>query len=174
MRYFIIGQDETCIDAPKIMNWFDVLDVRKIRRGQSHAIPYRMVLDIQPSEDTYFTDIVSKPFFLCTEVVKEAVKIYESDIIHKQIMLYDLKNRLSELYFLPILDIVDCLSDKSELNRDRSVIHRAVLDESRLPDSTIFRLGGVNSTYIVARLDLVESILRRGVKGISLKEVEIA
>lgn len=34
-------------------------------------------------------------------------------------------------------------------------------------------LGGTSGIYTVVRLDLVESLLRRGVRGISLKEAAV-
>jgi len=166
--------DEKCIDAPDIINWYDKLDVRQIKRGESYKLPRRMILEIQKNENTVFTDVVSKPFLLYSDKVKEAVDIYETKIPYKQIVLLDGKSLLTALYYLPILETVDCLSDKSELNRDGSVIRRAVLDKAKLPNRSIFKLGGVKSTYMVVRLDLAESILRRGVRGIRLKETEIA
>jgi hypothetical protein len=173
VRYFIIKQDEQCPDAPNIINWFGKLDVRKIKQGASHALPRRLLLPISSNPNTVFTDVVSVPFLLYSERVMRTVGVYESSMVYKQVVLLDGKNQLAELYFLPILKAVDCLSDKSELNRDASVIRRAVLLAHKLPDRSIFRLGEVNCVCTIVRLDLAESLLRRGVRGISLHEVEI-
>ena len=173
MRYFLIEQDEAYVDAPIIINWFEKLDVRKIKKGLSYEIPYRMSLDVRPDKEIYFTDIVSKPFFLYTEIVKQAVSIYEPQMPHKQIMLADKKNFLSELYFMPILEIVDCLSDETILDTDGSIIGIVELNHTKIPDLSIFKLAGISGRSIIVRLDLIESILRRGAKGICLKEATI-
>ena len=173
MRYFLMEQDEDCIDAPSIINWYDKLDVRKIERGLSGQLPQRVLLDIRENASTVFTDIISTPFLLYSKKVKDSVHIYEPKMPDKQIVLLDSTNHLTELYFMPILERFDCLSDKSELSRDGSVVLRAILDEAQLPDRSIFKLGGTSGVYTIVRLDLAESMLRRGVRGVSLKEVDV-
>ena len=173
MRYFIMEQDEKYSDSPNIINWFGKINVQKLKQGQSWELPDRTLLEIRNNPDTIFTDVVSKPFLIYSKKTKDAVSIYESGIVHKQIVLLDDKNLMTELYYLPILKMIDCLSEKSELNTDKSIVRRAVLDKSKLPNRSIFVLDGLSSIYAVVRLDLAESLLRRGVRGITLRKVEI-
>ena len=173
MRYFIMEQDAEHNDAPNIINWYGKLDVQKLKQARSWEIPDRVLLEIRENPDTIFTDVISKPFLLYSKKTKDAVSIYESGIVHKQISLLDDQNLLTELYYLPILKSVDCLSDKSELNTDKSIIRRAVLDKNKLPRRSIFALDGLSSSYTVVRLDLAESLLRRGVRGVTFAKVEI-
>ena len=69
---------------------------------------------------------------------------------------------------------VDCLSIYSKLTKDRSTILEGVLNKGKVSDCSIFYLEGVGSLYTVVRMDLVESILRRGAKGLELNEVKLA
>ena len=174
MRYFIMEQDEEYINVPKIINWYDRIDVRQIKPGASGKLPPKIAFNIRENADVVFTDVLTNPFLLYSANIMEAVEIYEPKIPHKQIVLLEKKSRHTAVYYLPILKKVDCLSGKSELNRDKSIIRHAVLEETKLPPQSIFQLDGVLSTYTVIRLDLVESMLRRGMRGISLREAELA
>ena len=53
------------------------------------------------------------------------------------------------------------------------VILRLVLDKHRIGDRAVFRVKGYTSGAIVGRMDFVESILRRDVRGIRLSEIEV-
>ena len=57
--------------------------------------------------------------------------------------------------------------------RLKSIIRKGVIDYEKTEGKAIFRLKGFDHYYMVGRLDLVESILKRNVKGIGLKELEV-
>ena len=173
MRYFLLEHDEKFQDVPLLKSWHAQLDVRKIKRGQSHALPHRVLLEIYPNPSTVFSDVIVKPFLLLSDMARKTVSIYESRIPYKQVVLLDYDNGLTSLYFLPILETVYCLSTKSEISREKTVIYHPVFEESKLPTQSIFELGGLDNSFIVIRLDLAESLLRRGMRGIVLREVEI-
>ena len=65
------------------------------------------------------------------------------------------------------------MHEKSEYNLDKSVIKKGVIDYGKTEGKAIFRLKGFGHYYMVGRLDLVESILKRKVRGIGLKELEV-
>jgi hypothetical protein len=44
-----------------------------------------------------------------------------------------------------------------------------IIDLSKVKDKCLFKIGGVKNTYVVARLDFIESILRRDASGFNLK-----
>ena len=52
-------------------------------------------------------------------------------------------------------------------------IIRLVLDEEKIGSNAVFRIKGCDKSCIVVRLDVVESLLRRGVQGITLEEVQL-
>lgn len=59
-----------------------------------------------------FTSIVDKPFPLVSAEVKEVFDMYEPYIPYKEIILLDQKFQRMEVYYLPILEEVDCLHEK--------------------------------------------------------------
>ena len=52
-------------------------------------------------------------------------------------------------------------------------LKKAVLDGSKLKDKAVFTVKGPQKLNIAVRLDAAESLLRRGVKGLMFKEMEV-
>lgn len=173
MKFFLLGTDSNYSNHPQLVNWFGKLDFRCCHVNDAYKIPQRQLLRIQESENTVFTGIIDRPVPLITAEVKTVFDLYEPHIIYKEVVLLDSRYERTELYYLPILEEIDCLNEQSEFNLDRSVLRRGVIDYDRTEGKAVFRLGGVKHYYMVGRLDLVESILKRGVKGIGLTELEI-
>lgn len=173
MRYFVVRTDMDYTDAPEVINWYKDIDVRDIEAGRSHKIQQRSIFSINSNKDVIFTDILSTPFFLVTDLLEKVIKLYEPRTIFKQVVLLDSENEKVNLYHLPILKKVDCLMEESTCNLDKSVITNFVLDYSKIKDNSIFQIANVNGIYTVVRLDILESFLRRGAKGLSIQEVEL-
>ena len=93
MRYFIMEQDEEYINVPKIINWYDRIDVRQIKPGASGKLPPKIAFNIRENADVVFTDVLTNPFLLYSANIMEAVEIYEPKIPHKQIVLLEKKSR---------------------------------------------------------------------------------
>lgn len=173
MKFYILETDASYTNCPRIKKWFGRIDHRDLNLHDAHKIPYRQLFMIHESETTVFTSIVDKPFPLVSAEVKEVFDMYEPYIPYKEIILLDQKFQRMEVYYLPILEEVDCLHEKSEYNLDKSVIKKGVIDYGKTEGKAIFRLKGFGHYYMVGRLDLVESILKRNVRGIGLKELEV-
>lgn len=171
MKYFLIRINPHFSTAPEIIDWFKQIDRRKIRLGQSFEIENRQLFFIKENPNTVFVDILSFPFFMVTEVLKDTILMYEPRTIFKEIVLLDQKYAKARTYYLPILEYIDCLCESSKLTKDRSTILEAVIDLEKVGDHSIFYLEGVGNLYTVARLDIVESFLRRDAIGIDLLPV---
>lgn len=171
MKYFLLQTNPIYLTSPNIINWYGKIETKNINMQNAYLLPKRELLFIQESANTIFTDIISKPFFLVSELIKEVILLYQTGTIWKEIILLDGKYEISKKYYLPIFKDVICLSEKSILNLDKSVIKKAVVKKEDLPEEAIFKVGGLKNTYIIARLDFVESILRRKAIGVGLVEV---
>ncbi len=55
----------------------------------------------------------------------------------------------------------------------QKVEEKIILKREKIKEKAIFKVGGIKERYIIARMDLVESILKREVKGINLIEVKV-
>jgi len=172
MKYFLLKTDAK-YSSPQLIDWYGKVNPKHIHKGVSYAIPRRQIIYVESNPNICFTDVISSPIFLVSPMVRDIMKMYEPQIVFKEIILLDQKNRLTQLYLLPIFEEILCLSSKSILNLDHSVIKKAVLLEEAVTGKHIFRIEDVNNTYVVADLDFVESILRRGAKGITLTELDM-
>ena len=85
--------------------------------------------------------------------------------------MLDVLGAEAEVYYLPLLKFINCLSEESEIVGN--TIKRCVIKKDIIKEEKIFRIGDVNKRYIVVRLDLAESILRRKTRGIKLEKIEV-
>lgn len=171
MKYFLLKTDPRFEPAPEVIDWFRRVDRRDIRLGRSYKIEDRQLFFIKAHPDTVFPDVLSFPFFMVTERLRDVIQMYEPRTIFKEIVLLDQAHANMGVYYLPVLEYVDCLAPASRLTRDRSTVLEAVMDGDTAGDRSIFYLGGVGNLYTVARLDIVESFLRRAAAGIGLTEI---
>ena len=173
MKYFLIRTEMTNNPLPQITDWFKQIDPRDITPERAGNIPQRLQLNVNNGAEAVFSDILSMPGYLVSSTVYTVMKLYEPYMQSRQIMLCDRLAQKIELYHLPILPVCDCLLPESELSRDKSKVINGVIDLEKTQRRPFLKLGGVTNTHIAFRLDVVESILRRGAKGIKLTELEI-
>lgn len=172
MRYYSMKLERSFSYAPSLNNCFLKFDARNISKEKGYLLPKRELLGIRASRETVFTDIVTAPFLLVSEAVKEILEAYEPTIKYKEMVLLDTETPKYALYYLPVLDVVDCLSrEKTKFNLMGVTILEMALDRDKIPDKSIFKLVNDLESYILVRLDLAESLLRRDLLGIGLTKV---
>jgi len=168
MKYFLLDINRNLITAPRIINSFGVINKKDINLKNHKAIDKRNLLHLESNSDTVFTGVITRPFFLLSEKLFDITKKYEPNIISKQIILLDVENKVSKLYYMPILTRANCVVDKGT-----NSLARPVLNSKKLPTKSIFWLKGLDSNLPVVRLDIAESFLRREERGVNLIPLEI-
>jgi len=156
------------VSAPQILNGFDEIQKRDLTLRKHENIKKQVLLYVKSHEEKVFADILTSPFFLMSEKMHRIAKKYEPTMVSKQVALVDKDNQAAELYYLPILPRIDCISPQSELNNGKTKFITPVIDPHRTLHKHIFWLKGFNSDLPVITLDLAESFLRRDLKGIDL------
>lgn len=174
MKHFLMEMDKNYIHAPQIINWFEVFDVDKLHKETHFQVPLRTSLKIKADSEVQFTDIISHPCLAVSELVHDLLLKFEPNMIFKEIMLFDTKNQNAALYYVPVLDEVECLTEKCVYNLDHSELKEIEIDEQKVRDKSIFQLAGVKKRYTIIRLDLAEALLRRNITGMDLKEIRVA
>lgn len=172
MNYFLLHSDPRYVDSPELLDWSGKIDPRNIRPGFSHKIARRQILNIRPNPYVVFTDVISSPFLLLSKKCMDVATLYEPQIISKQIILLDMETPQRETYYLPILKQIPCLAAGSEWNLDKSVLRKGVLDLEAIGDTSIFQLADMQSIYTVIRVDILESMLKRGARGIGITPLQ--
>lgn len=167
MKYFLI-RTEDGNQTPRLKDWFGAINLEKI-----NLMPEWTIFEIYEESFLLFPDILSSPYFLVSEKVKEIISLYSDQTMFKKVILLDKKNKKSKLYYLPILERIHCLAKQSSLDKVKSKIFHGVIEIKKTKNLPILQVDDVSTTYVAARLDLVESILRREPKGIKLEELII-
>ena len=173
MDYFLLKQDEEYTNAPRLMDVFKNMDVRNINLLNAHKIEEIVIYNFKCDNETEFLDIIDRNLFLISEEMKKIIEKYDSEIIFKTIPLIDLPHGRQENYYMPIFEEIDCLSESSEFNLNKTVVKKIVLDKEKIKNKKIFKIKESSKILIVARLDVAESLLRREFKGMCLERLEI-
>ena len=113
MNYFLISKDETYEKSPDIINWYE--DERLINERNLNLLENRKILKIRNEERRVWTDVISNPNFFVSEKVKGVINKYDNKIKFKQVILLDVIGAEAEVYYLPILKFINCLSEESEI-----------------------------------------------------------
>ena len=169
MKYFLVDADDQYAQ-PSFLDWYKEMNPRQ---QAAWDIPRLSRFTVSLSVNAVFTDILSHPYLMLSKEFAGIVRLYDETINFKYVMLYDKKNRRYMVYHMPRLEAIDCLAEDSELNRDGSVLRRAVLKKAALRNRTLFQIGNVKNRYVVGSLELVESAFRREVLGLRVREVEL-
>lgn len=173
MKYFLMEENKKNPNDPQIIDWYGKINVSDINRYDCAKIPSKLGLNVRSNKDLVFPEIIFFPFLLVSDEVYELIKKFEPNMKKKDIILTDSVYGKVKVYHLPIVDEINCLSDSSKLNADKSVIHNAVIEEDLAGDKSIFVLEGINKRQVVVRLDMAEALLRRDINCFNLREVEV-
>lgn len=174
MKYFLLSWDENGNPVPRIVNWRAKLDYRAVQAKELGKLPSRTLLYIENNPETVFSDIISSPFLLVSELVWNVMKKYDIRQEGKQIVLLDGVYGFAEVYYLQNLRECACLHADTQFNNNGTVIKELIIDKvaaASLPP--FFRVAEMQKDYIIGRLDFVESLLRRGAKGIRIEELKM-
>ncbi|MCQ2017864.1 imm11 family protein [Clostridium butyricum] len=173
MDYFLIEQDKRCTNVPQLTDINTNIERRYINRQDEGKIQNEMVLYVKSSEWNNYIDIMDKQLFIVSEEVKKVFEKYDEDIKFKMIAITDFERSVQHVYYLPIFEEVEGLSEKAEYGFNKMVINKIVLDYKKIREKKIFKLKESDKTAIICRLDVVESLLRRNFKGIAYKKLYI-
>ena len=173
MEYFLMQQDTRYINTPILKNVFQTIDKKKLCPERSGELEEIITFQVVSNKDMNYIDLLDGQLLLVSAKLSALLAKYEPYLEFKTISLVDSDQGVHQLYYLPILPEVHCISTKSEFNLDRSLLKQIVLKETAIDDRSLFKLGGVATPYHIVRLDLAESILRRDFKGIKLTRLQL-
>lgn len=173
MDYFLLKQDERYTNTPRLVDLFNKIDVRNINLLKAHKIDDIIVFKVKVDEKSEFLDIMDNQLFLISKPMKGIIEKYDRDILFKTLALIDQLHKRQENYYLPIVEELEALSDAAELNLNKTVVKKLILNKEKIQGRKIFKIKESSKTLIVVRLDVAESLLRRNFKGIKLERVEV-
>ncbi len=173
MKYFLIGTDEKN-RIPYNINKNRAVDVRTLTREGIGTLPMWNIIGMDLPDEGFFPDLICSPFVLMSKNCIKTAAMYQTDIIYRGVKLWDKGSGVNRTYYLTILEELDCMSGQTQFNTVGNRVTRLVLDRDRIGGNAVFRIKGYNRSCIAGRLDFVESLLRRGIEGITLDEAALA
>ena len=172
MKLFLLEANEMTV-PPRILNWYDKVAPGPMTPEKFHKLSRFTNIRVETLSGTKFPDMVSYPRFMVTNKFTELLRAYEPSVVVKYIIMIDKQNKRSQMYAMPEIPTITCLSDQSELSINRSTVKNIVIKEEKVKGRKLFQIGDVTSQYVVAELHLVESLLRREMTGLSIQEIPL-
>ena len=154
MKYFRICCEKNGNVVPCILNWMEGVDYHTIQSGAIGRLPNRTLLYVDGHPELCFTDVISTPCLMISKRIWEVMKQYEESLQSRQIILLDVIQNVAEQYYIPIF-------------------RQSIYPEEEgdwISSPPFFQEGNITQGSLIGRLDFVESILRRGAKGIHIEE----
>lgn len=173
MKYFILEQGKEYDRNPQIKGWYGKLDRHYLAR-MGENLKDKMIFDVSVTDNTIFPDIMKNPILMISAKMKDIIYMYEKHIFFKEIFLNNLDNNYGYVYYIPYLPPVNCFTNKSRFSKDKSYVEIGVVDSKKLWNRHIVEAEGINGQCVVISLDLAESMLRNGLIGIGLREIEMS
>ena len=173
MKYFLIETDEKN-RIPYNINKNHAIDVRMLTREEFDGLPTWNIVEMDFPREGFFPDMICTPFLSLSEIYLKTIKLYQPDILFKGIKLWNRESGINATYILTILDETECMADTTQFNSVGNRILKLVLNKEKVASKAVFRFKRCDINGIIGRMDFVESLLRRGVKGIKLTEIEVA
>lgn len=172
MKYFFIETDDKN-RIPYHINKNKSIDPRLLTKRDFAKLPLWNIVEMDFYNDGFYPDIICKPFILLSATCLETALLYQPDLLYKGIKLWNKSSGANATYFLVFLDELECMSDKTEYNIAGNKVTNLVLDRKKIGSQVIFKVKGFDKSGIIGRLDFLESIVRRDVRGIQITEIAI-
>lgn len=173
MKYYCLVIDKRYTEAPVIKNWYGKIKRENITEEKSYLLPQRELLEIVENKNVFFTDIVVFPFFMVSDLCKNVISMYEPKTKFKQIVLMDRKTNKYQVYHLPILKKMNSIETTKKIGNISIKQNTLMVREEEVGDLAIFQVEANGKTNTIIRLDMLESMLRRGAKGIGIQEIMV-
>lgn len=170
MKYYELKLDDTnFIEAPDLIDWYGIQDVRLIKWETFHKLKNRLVYRIKPAGNIIFTDIISFPFLLVSPMVRAVIEMYGDKVVFKEVILISAEKEVEEVYYLPIME------ESNQINMLYVKKEQNYIKQTKIPEwvgeRNIFWVKKNEKRHTIVNLDLAESLLRRNAVGLELKEV---
>ena len=172
MKYFLVKEDEIYHNRPNATHVpTNKIKTEYLRDKKYHLFPDVTILPIQDSNEINPIDIVCFPFFMVSDTFFTVLKVYNPFLNYKTMILEGVNKH--HTYKMPLIPRIKCLSPNSKLSVDKSRIEYIELDYEKVKHHSVFYIGDVTDNYVVMNLDILESALKRGIKGLSIQQTDV-
>ncbi len=171
-RYFFMEQDNTLMDVIGLRN-FDIYGKRHIfTREDAGKINDVTPLYLDESKGECAPDFIKSPVYMVSEKAKRVIDMYEDEPVSRKIVLIHKEEGRELIYFHLLLSQIEAVDGATEYYPN-GMEKRLCLNRSRIGGHKAFLLADSRIRLPVLSLEVVESLLRRQVMGVTFKEIEV-
>lgn len=167
MKYFILGNHGDN-PFPRVVNWYQILDIKKMNRNSYQELPEFFLLDMKLDMNSFIPDIIVFPFLLLSHAAMEIVSLYDSSIPFRFAALFDTQKKSCVSYYCPIMEEEDCVVETNDTGDQKMR-----LDRGKMMGIPLFCVNICGEKRTIIRMDLAESLLMRDAIGVELQEIEL-
>lgn len=174
MRYFELKQGEQ-IHNPIQIIWADKKPFSyNPSRKEFEAFPDVQVGYYRYEEDVEIPDVLEGDTYFVGDTVKHVLHMYDETIPFKVAQIYPIGmvEKVVPVYWSFFSMEAECLHE-SVVILPNGTLQELILDREKIPQADIFKVGGIKVHKVIVTLPVVESLLRRSVYGVSIKEVKV-
>ena len=171
MIYFTIHQDKRILNAPEVA--FTKKDMEELKAFPTKEQVFQPKIIYVKSTLTNridYPDFIDAPILLVSEKLKSLVSNYQKNIWMRTIVLINEQDHQQQIYYAIYPPKLPYISKQSVFNQGQQ-LEKFILDETKVGYNRIFIAEGMER-YLIIRLDVAESVLRRNVNGIIFKEIK--
>ncbi len=165
MDYFWIRQDKRYRQFPEIQGFYTTFMRKYFVEDNASRIPDKNVVYTNSAVALDYVDILDSQMFAVSQAVRDVFWIYEHSMEFKHFCFLNNELNVYKRYFVPVLKLVTCFKKYNK--------NVPVLIKEKLEDNSIFRVQNADKEMVIIRLDVAESLLRRGIKNFDLLKTEL-
>jgi len=171
-RYFFMDQDNALLDMIRLRD-FDIGGGRHIFTWEDRD-RLNGITSLYLKEDSgeCAPDFIKSPVYMVSDRAKRVIDMYEDDMVFKKIVLIHKEEESQTVYHHLLLKELEALDASTEYYPN-GMEKKMVLNGERIRDHKAFLLAGSRIRLPVVSLDVVESLLRRQVMGVTFQEIEV-
>ncbi|MGN0305035.1 MAG: imm11 family protein [Lachnospiraceae bacterium] len=175
MRYFELMPDKEAVNPIQILRLDSKVYKNGISKEAFSKIPSLTVGYFEHSPERELYDVLQEPAFLVSDRMKRLLSLYDPGMEFKGIQLFAVsqEDNTAPLYWLPYVASLDCLSNQTGKYAN-GMLEKLVLNRKKVVRQEIFRVEGILEHKIIVSLPLAESMLRRGISGITFVPVHFS
>lgn len=167
MEYYRLAQDERIINYAYPLN----ITRRELKNQIAAAVKDENAVLQFYVEQLYYLDWLGDPLYMLSDKFKQIIEKYQADLVWKPAVLANTQTMSQKLYWMLLADEVDCLSTRSEWNKN-GTLKKMVLDEQKIGERKIFKVQGSLTHEVIVDLDVAECILKFNLAGIQLHKID--
>jgi hypothetical protein len=172
MRYFILRQDRNLENAVELQGFNNSKKMTLLKKDEKK---YKDMANfyINSNESTIYPDFIQAPILLVSDELHKIFKWYENSIIYKIAIFTNLERKTQKVYRLILPELIEVISEKTTYLKN-GWLDKLALDSKKIGKYNIFQVKAGVDYYFIVSLDVVESMLKRGLfVGVKFEEVEV-